>query len=115
MDSILTSVKRLLGIQEEYEHFDPEIIMHINDALMTLTQLGIGPPDGFFIEDSSSVWTDFVPDNVWYFGSLPTYVYQKVKLVFDIPTSSAAIEAIKQKIAELEWRLQVAAETNPAT
>ena len=62
MDSILTSIKKLLGITEEYEHFDQDIIIHINTALMILTQLGVGPSEGFFIKDNYALWSDFIPD-----------------------------------------------------
>ena len=62
MDSILTSIKKLLGITEEYDHFDQDIIMHINSVFMILTQMGVGPSEGFTIEDDTSVWTDFIQD-----------------------------------------------------
>lgn len=110
MDSILTSIKKLLGIEEEYEHFDPDIIMHINSVFMILTQLGVGPSEGFTIEDDTSIWTDFVPDTTK-IESVKTYIYLKVKLLFDPPLSSAVIESINRTISELEWRLNVAAET----
>lgn len=110
MDSILTSIKKLLGIEEEYEHFDPDIIMHINSVFMILTQLGVGPSEGFTIEDDTSIWTDFVPDTTK-IESVKTYIYLKVKLLFDPPLSSAVIESMNRTISELEWRLNVAAET----
>lgn len=110
MDSILTSVKKMLGIAEEYEHFDPDIIMHINNVFMVLVQIGVGPPNGFAIKDKSSVWSDFIPDTHWFFNSIPTYVYQKVRLIFDCPTGSL-LEALKESIKEMEWRLNAAAET----
>ena len=107
MESILTSIKKLLGITEEYTHFDTDLIMHINSVFMILTQLGVGPEEGFFIEDEDAVWTDFM-------GESPTvelvksYVYLKVKLLFDPPTSSAVIESTNRMISEFEWRLNVA-------
>ena len=110
-DSILTSIKKLLGISEDYEHFDADIIMHINSVFMILTQLGVGPPDGFLIEDDSSVWSNFIGDSS-NIESVKSYVYLKVKLLFDPPLSSAAMEATKQLISELEWRLNLAAESN---
>lgn len=110
-DSILTSIKKLLGISEDYEHFDADIIMHINSVFMILTQLGVGPPDGFSIEDDSSVWSNFIGDSS-NIESVKSYVYLKVKLLFDPPLSSAAMEATKQLISELEWRLNLAAESN---
>lgn len=109
MESILISIKKLLGIAEEYEHFDTDVIIHINTALMVLTQLGVGPSEGFRIEDKAATWNNFIPDsNVVQLEGVKTYIYQKVKLVFDPPQSSAAMEAMKQSIAELEWRLNVA-------
>lgn len=106
-DSILTSIKKLLGITEEYEYFDADILMHINMAFMVLYQLGVGPKTCFSIEDKSATWSDFLEDATDLAG-VKTYIYQKVKLVFDPPQSSAAMEALKQSIAELEWRLNVA-------
>lgn len=108
-DSILTSIKKLLGPEEEYEHFDTDIIIHINTALFALTQLGVGPSTGFSIIDKTTVWTDFVPD-IKRIEAIKTYVYLKVKLVFDPPQSAAAIESINKMINELEWRINVAAE-----
>ncbi len=106
MDSILTSIKKLLGITEEYEHFDADIVMHINSAFSVLTQLGVGPEDGFRIEDSSNDWSEFLCDD-YRLEFVKTYVYLKVKLGFDPPLSSAAIEAINRQISELEWRINV--------
>lgn len=109
MESILISIKKLLGITEEYDQFDPDIIMHINSVFMILTQLGVGPAEGFFIEDDTAVWTDFIQD-VKKLESVKTYIYLKVKLAFDPPLSSAVIESMNRLINELEWRLNVAAE-----
>ena len=109
MESILTSIKKLLGITEEYDQFDPDIIMHINSVFMILTQLGVGPTEGFSIEDDTAVWTDFIQD-VKKLESVKTYIYLKVKLAFDPPLSSAVIESMNRLINELEWRLNVAAE-----
>ena len=110
MESILISVKKLLGITEEYDQFDPDIIMHINSVFMILTQLGVGPAEGFSIEDDTAVWTDFIQD-VKKLESVKTYIYLKVKLAFDPPLSSAVIESMNRLINELEWRLNVAAES----
>ena len=110
MESILTSIKKLLGITEEYDQFDPDIIMHINSVFMILTQLGVGPAEGFSIEDDTAVWTDFIQD-VKKLESVKTYIYLKVKLVFDPPLSSAVIESMNRLVNELEWRLNVAAES----
>ena len=110
MESILTSIKKLLGVEESYEHFDQDIIIHINSAFMILTQLGVGPIEGFAIKDKTSVWSDFLPETKK-LESVKTYIYLRVKLLFD-PTalSSSVIESINRTINELEWRLNVAAE-----
>lgn len=107
MESILTSIKKLLGITEEYEHFDADIIMHINSVFMTLTQLGVGPEEGFIIEDDTAIWTDFIPNPIK-LQAVKSYIYLKVKLLFDPPTSSAVMEAYNRQISEFEWRLNVA-------
>lgn len=110
MESILTSIKKLLGIAEEYDHFDPDIIMHINSVFMILTQLGVGPSTGFIIEDETTTWAEFVPDSVS-IEAVKSYVYLKVKLLFDPPDRSAVMEATNKLISELEFRLNVAAES----
>lgn len=110
MESILTTIKKLLGISEEYEHFDSDIIVHINSALMILTQLGVGPANGFSISDEMSLWSDFLGDD-HRLEAVKTYIHLKVKLLFDPPTNSAVIESLNKSISELEWRLNVAAET----
>lgn len=103
MDSILTSIKKLLGIHEEYTNFDEDIIVHINTAFATLNQLGVGPSDGFMIEDATAEWTDYITEcNL---TMVKTYIHLKVRLVFDPPTSSAVIESIERTIDELEWRI----------
>ena len=109
MDSILVSIKKLLGIAADYTHFDPDIIMHINSAFSILTQLGVGPPEGFRIEDDVKTWNDFVSDTIR-LDAVKSYVYLKVSLMFDPPTSSAVLSAKERQISELEWRLNVAAE-----
>lgn len=108
MESILTSIKKLLGIAEEYEHFDNDIIMHINSVFMILTQLGVGPSKGFVITDSSASWDDFLPEGGEKLQAVKTYMYMKVKLMFDPPTSSAVMESMNRMINEFEWRLNVA-------
>lgn len=105
--SILTDVKKLLGITEEYEHFDTDIIIHINSAFFTLNQLGLGPVEGFSISDKTATWGDFLSD-ARDLEAVKTYVYLKTRIVFDPPTSSAVMESIKNMINELEWRLNVA-------
>lgn len=107
MDSILTSIKKLLGISEDYEHFDADIIMHINSALMILTQLGVGPTEGFSIRDKTKTWGDFLGRDETLLEGVRSYVYMKVRLIFDPPTSSAAIESMTRLANEFEWRLNI--------
>lgn len=114
MESILTSVKKLLGIDEEYTQFDTDIIIHINSVLMVLTQIGVGPSEGFSISDEFSTWEEFIGDKP-YLNSVKSYVYLRVKLLFDPPLSSAAMDSITKLANEFEWRLQVAAENNKST
>lgn len=109
MDSILTSIKKPLGIEEEYEQFDQEIILHINSALMTLTQLAVGPKEGFIIENKFPTWKDFI-GNRKDLEAVKTYVYLKTRLVFDPPQMGYLIDAITKQITELEWRLNVQVE-----
>lgn len=110
MDSILTSIKKLLGITEEYDDFDADVIMHINSVFMTLRQLGIGPEQGFSISDGSAIWADFIPEDST-LEAVKSYVYLKVRLLFDPPQNSFVIESINRQINEFEWRLNVAAES----
>lgn len=112
MDSILTSIKKLLGIAEEYTDFDADIILHINSVFSILTQLGAGPASGFSIKDSSAVWNDYIPETTKDLEMIKTYVEIRVRLLFDPPISSAAIEALERNAKELEWRIGIAA--NPA-
>ena len=112
MDSILTSIKKLLGIAEDYTHFDDNIIIHINSAFSSLSQLGVGPSYGFHIEDDSETWIDFFGESSELYD-VRTYIYLKVSLWFDPPTSSAVLSAKERQISELEWRLNVAAEQEP--
>lgn len=109
MDSILTSVKKIIGISEEDESFDTDLIIHINSVLMILNQLGVGPEDGFSITDKSAVWTDLIGDNKL-IEAVKTFVGLKVRLIFDPPTSSAVLDSINKTISELEWRINVMVE-----
>ena len=108
MESMLTSIKKLRGIGEGYEHFVNDGIMHINCVFMILTQLGVGPSKGFVITDSSASWDDFLPEGGEKLQAVKTYMYMKVRLMFDPPTSSAVMESMNRMINEFEWRLNVA-------
>ena len=105
--SILTSIKKMLGIAEDYTEFDEDIITHINSVFLNLTQLGVGPEEGFMIEDDTAAWEDFIDDSIQ-LQAVKTYMYLKVKLLFDPPLSSSVTESFTRMIAELEWRLNVA-------
>lgn len=105
--SILNSTKKTLGIADDYTAFDLDIITHINTALSTLTQLGIGPVEGFMIEDDSAVWEDFLDESDFQLNSVKSYVFLRVRQLFDPPTTSYLIESFDRQIRELEWRLNV--------
>ena len=107
MESILTSIKAMLGITEQYTHFDAELIMHINSAFSILTQIGVGPSTGFSIQDDYATWTDFMPTDPR-LEMVKTYMYKKVKFIFDPPDRSVIADALKRDIDELEFRLSVA-------
>lgn len=106
MESILTSIKKLLGIGEEYTSFDTDIIMCINSVFGVLMQLGVGPDSGFMITDASTTWDEFLYGDTR-LEMVKTYVYLKTRLMFDPPTSSSVTEVIKSQIAEYEWRISV--------
>ena len=110
MDGILSTIKQMLGLSTDYTDFDTDIIVLINSALMTLTQLGIGPSSGFSISDNSKTWMDFIGDSKSLEG-VKAYVYMKVRIIFDPPTSATVLEAINRNITELETRLNIQVET----
>lgn len=105
-DSILNSVKKILGLPESYTPFDPDVTMHINSAFSTLEQLGIGPIGGYMIEDESAVWDAFLGADPR-LNSVKTYVCLRVRMLFDPPQTAHLIAAMKEQIQELEWRLNV--------
>lgn len=107
MTSILTSIKKLLGITAEDTSFDQDIIMHINTVFMVLQQLGVGPEEGYSISDENNNWDEFLPDQTK-IEMVKSYMYLKVRLLFDPPSSTSVMEAINRSISEFEWRLNVA-------
>ena len=109
MENILDSIKKLLGIDEADLNFDQELIMHINSVFMVLNQLGVGPVGGFKISSNEEVWTDFVGTRLD-LESVKSYIYLKVRLLFDPPQNSFLVAAIEKQIEENEWRLQVQVE-----
>jgi hypothetical protein len=104
-DSILNSIKKLLGIESSYTNFDTDIIMHINSIFVILNQIGFGPEDGFTISDSEAKWSEYCEKEM--IETVKTYIYLRVRLLFDPPSNGAVMEAIKQTIQELEWRINV--------
>ena len=113
MESILTSIKKMLGITEDYKQFDPDIIMCINSVFVILNQMGVGPSEGFRIDDEYATWSNFIPDDKddSYLDLVKSYMAMKVKLLFDPPQSSIVMEATNRMISEAEWRLYVAADS----
>lgn len=105
-ESILDSIKKLLGISAECTSFDTDIILHINSVLAVLNQLGAGPEEGFFIFDSSAKWSDVIDDNSR-LNLVKSYIYSKVKLLFDPPASSSVLSALERTVSELEWRISI--------
>lgn len=106
MDSILTTIKKLLGVSEEDKSFDTDIIIHINSTFRHLHQLGVGPYECFKIEDDLATWNQFITDEDA-LDDVKTYIYLKVKIVFDPPLSSTHLGALKDSIKEYEWRLHI--------
>lgn len=104
--SILTSTKKILGLAEDYTAFDLDVITHINTAFSTLTQLGVGPVDGFMIEDETSDWADYIVED-FQNNSVKSYVYLRVRQIFDPPATSYLITAYDNQVKELEWRLNI--------
>lgn len=111
MESILTSVKKLIGLTEDYVQFDQDIIMHINSVFLNLTQIGVGPEEGFFIEDETAEWVDFIGDSAQ-LQAVKTYMYLKVKTLFDPHSlSGPVLQSMNEMIREYEYRLMLAAES----
>ncbi len=108
-ESILNSVKKMIGPSIEYTVFDADLIMHINSVFNILRQLGVGPPEGFSISDETSVWTDFLPDGSK-LNMVKTYMYAKVRLIFDPPQNSTIAKAFKDVVDEFEFRTRMDAE-----
>lgn len=108
-NSILTSTKAALGMTADFTAFDSQIIMHINSVFNMLTQLGVGPAQGYSIVDDSDNWADFL-ENKERLNLVKSYMYLKVKIMFDPPDTSYAIDAMNGIANNLEWRINVEAE-----
>ena len=104
MDSILTSIKKLLGLAEEDESFDTDITMHINSAIFRLKTLGVGPTEPFIVTDKTSTWSELLEGRTD-LESVQIYVYLVVRLIFDPPSTSFVIESFKNRISEMEWMI----------
>lgn len=109
MTSILTTIKKLLGIESDYTHFDSDIIIYINSVLMSLNQIGIGPDAGYAITSDTETWSNYLGAST-NLEAVKSYIYLKVRLVFDPPSSDSVIKAIERQIQELEWRLNIQGE-----
>lgn len=109
MESILTSIKKLLGPGAEDQHFDPDIIMHINTVFVDLNDIGVGPEKVFSIEDDTSTWDEFIGRNDD-FASVKTYMYLRVKLLFDPPTNPSVLASMEKQADKYEWKLNVRTE-----
>lgn len=110
MESILTSIKKSIGVMPDYTIFDDDIIMYINDALSDLIQIGVGPEEGFVITDDQSKWSDFLGDSKK-LESAKTYVSTQTKLAFDPPANTSHIEALQKRADKCLWRLNHQVET----
>lgn len=111
MDSILNSIKKMLGITEDYKHFDADLILLINSEFDTLHQLGVGPETKFSIEDETSKWDEFLVNDVEV-NEVREFIALRVRLMFDPPANSFVVQAMEKKIDELVWRMNVDVETN---
>lgn len=106
-ESILNTIKKMLGIADDYTPFDQDIIVLINGAIMILRQLGVGPQTGFSISNAEATWGDYLGTDEILLASVKPYIYLKTKVVFDPPTSSFVLDAMQKQIDEYEWRSNV--------
>ncbi len=104
MESILTSIKKMLGLPEEYDVFDADIITHINSAMFTLSQLGVNDGETFIITDYVTTWDEYVPDKKLQ-NIIKNYIFIKTRFVFDPPTHSYVLDSLKKIMDEMEWRI----------
>lgn len=109
MNSILDEIKKMLGLASDYTEFDQDVVVHINTAIMALQQMGVGISDPFYITGKEQIWDEFL-DGHEDLEAVKTYIYLRVRMTFDPPTSSAVIDAMNRTMSELEWRLNVRAD-----
>lgn len=110
-ESILNSTKKLLGIFSSVDAFDTELILHINSVLSALVQMGIGPSEGYAITNAENTWSEFL-GNDKRLESVKTYVFMRVRLLFDPPSNSSVIQAYENQIKEFEWRNYIVKDTD---
>lgn len=108
-NSILDTTKKMLGLDAEYDAFDIDVIIHINSTFAQLAQLGVGPDDGFEIEDSTTLWPEYLGSNKL-INFVKSYMYLKVRMWFDPPSTSYDLTAKQEQVKELEWRMNAAAD-----
>lgn len=113
--SILNAIKKLLGIDVEDDSFDEDIKININTSILSLSQMGIGSPNGFIVTSADQKWDNYIPDKTINLEGVKTYIYLKTKLIFDPPASQTIIQAIESTLKELEFRMMLAVETNNLT
>ena len=106
IDLVLDSIKKVLGDNPGFEYFNPDIIMQINTFFTVLTQIGVGPKEGVFITDNTTTWSDLFGTDAR-LNSIKTYIFSRVKLLFNPSQNSSYNEILKDTIKELEWRLNV--------
>lgn len=112
MDSIVNTIKKSLGIDESDDSFDSDIILNVNTTIFSLSQMGVGPSNGYVVTSIDDKWIDYINTTTINLEGIKTVIYLKTKLIFDPPTNATVIESIKKTITELEWRLTLAVETN---
>ena len=115
MESILSSIRKMLGPEDTYTYFDSDIIMHINSALADLGSIGVGPEEGFEIEDESATWEEFFGEfpNPKLLNNVKQYVYLSVKLIFDPPSNSTVLNSYETKLTKLEWKINALVDPGP--
>ena len=111
MKSILNTIKKLLGIDSDDDSFDVDIMAIVNSIIPALSQMGVGPKNGFIITSPEDEWEDYIKDSDINLEGVKTYLYLRTKLIFDPPSNSTVIESFNKSISELEWRMMLAVET----
>ena len=105
-ESILKTIKQLIGCPDDFEQFDLDLMIHINSAFATLTQLGVGPKEGYRITGVDNVWNEF-EDDAQKLSLIKDYVYIKTRLLFDPPTTGSLMDSLKEELKEMKWRLYI--------